>query len=170
MNILGFSPLKFSLYGKLSRKETTMKSFISVAVLSVALFAAPATQAASYQDRTMATGAVVGAATGAAVGAGSNQVVEGAIFGAVLGTVAGAIIGSQHRETVYVSNHRDRSRHGHARSYERRHDHKPVYTSGRHHRPQYGNAHGYERRHTYSNARRYDRSRSYGRHERRDRD
>ena len=146
-----------------------MKTLVTTAVLSVALLAAPASQAASYQDRTMATGAVIGATTGAAVGAGSNQVVEGAIFGAVLGTVAGAIIGSQYKEPVYVSNHRHRPRHGHVRSYERRHQHKPVYVSGHRHRSKYEHARGYERKRAYSRHDRRDRSR-YSDHRRRSHD
>lgn len=140
-----------------------MKSILTAAVLSVALLAAPASQAASYQDRTTATGAVVGAATGAAVGAGSNQVVEGAIFGAVLGTVAGAIIGSQH-QPVHVVEHRSHRQYKPARyERERRHSYK---------RPHYRQArHKVERRHTYSRSNdrgRYDsrRGRSYDRRDR----
>jgi len=122
-----------------------MKSLITAVLLSAALLAAPVSQAASYQDRAMTTGAVVGATTGAVVGAGSNQVVEGAIFGAVLGTMAGAIIGSQY-QPVYVVEH------------ER---HRPHYRPVRYE---------HEREHSYSRERgRYHDQRSRG-HGRRDRD
>ncbi|OIQ01259.1 MAG: hypothetical protein COS82_01890 [Zetaproteobacteria bacterium CG06_land_8_20_14_3_00_59_53] len=83
-----------------------MKRIITAALLSTALLAAPMAQAASYQDRTMATGAVVGATAGAVVGSNSNQAVEGAIFGAVLGTIAGAMIASANQpayQQVYVA-------------------------------------------------------------------
>jgi uncharacterized protein YcfJ len=97
-----------------------MKSFITAALLITALLIAPVTQAASYQDRAMATGAVVGATTGAVIGSGHNQVIEGAIFGAVLGTIAGAIIANQHRP-AYVVQHQPRAHYKPVRhQYERR--------------------------------------------------
>jgi len=80
-----------------------MKRIFSAALLSTALLAAPFAQAASYQDRTMATGAVVGATAGAVVGSNSNQAIEGAVFGAVLGTIAGAMIASANQPAVYVA-------------------------------------------------------------------
>ncbi|MDT8376576.1 MAG: glycine zipper domain-containing protein [Mariprofundaceae bacterium] len=86
-----------------------MKKTLTIAtLLSTALLASPPVQAASYQDRAMTTGAVVGATTGAVVGSNSNQAVEGAIFGAVLGTIAGAIIADQYRPApvVYTRTHR----------------------------------------------------------------
>ena len=79
-----------------------MKKRLAIAtLLSTALLASPVTQAASYQDRAMTTGAVVGATSGAVIGSNSNQAVEGAIFGAVLGTIAGAII-AQNQQPVTV--------------------------------------------------------------------
>jgi len=85
-----------------------MKKTLAIAtLLSTALLASSPAQAASYQDRAMTTGAVVGATTGAVVGSNSNQAVEGAIFGAVLGTIAGAIIANQHQPvTVVHTGHR----------------------------------------------------------------
>ena len=97
-----------------------MKSFITAALLTTALLAAPVAQAASYQDRTMATGAVVGATAGAVVGSAQNQVVEGAVFGAILGTIAGVVIASQN-EPVYVV-------HQPAAHHEGRRDHRPSYS------------------------------------------
>jgi len=101
-----------------------MKRIMTAALLSTALLAAPLAQAASSQDRAMATGAVVGATTGAVVGSNSNRAVEGAVFGAVMGTIAGAMIAS-YNEPVYVA----RPRH-----VERRvvHHYPPR---ARHHRP-----------------------------------
>ncbi len=78
------------------------KNLLSATLLSTALLAAPVSQAASYQDRAMTTGAVVGATTGAVVGSNNNQAVEGAIFGAVLGTIAGAVIASQAEPVTVV--------------------------------------------------------------------
>ena len=85
-----------------------MKKTLAIAtLLSTALLASSPAQAASYQDRAMTTGAVVGATTGAVVGSNSNQTVEGAIFGAVLGTIAGAIIANNnHQATVVHTRHR----------------------------------------------------------------
>ena len=82
-----------------------MKRIITTALLTSALLAAPVAQAASYQDRSMATGAVVGATTGAVVGSSHNQAVQGAIFGAVLGTIAGVVISSQHQPVHVVKQH-----------------------------------------------------------------
>jgi len=79
-----------------------MKRIISAALLSTALLAAPFAQAASYQDRTMATGAVVGATAGAVIGSNSNQAIEGAVFGAVLGTIAGVMIASNNQPVHVV--------------------------------------------------------------------
>jgi len=78
-----------------------MKRIVIATMLSTALLAAPVAQAASNQDRAMATGAVVGATAGGVIGAGQNQAVQGAIFGAVLGTIAGAVIASN-SQPVYV--------------------------------------------------------------------
>ena len=74
-----------------------MKRIITAALLTSALLAAPVAQAASYQDRAMATGAVVGSS--------HNQAVQGAIFGAVLGTIAGVVISSQHQPVHVVKQH-----------------------------------------------------------------
>lgn len=102
-----------------------MKRIMTAALLSTALLAAPLAQAASSQDRAMATGAVVGATTGAVVGSNSNRAVEGAVFGAVMGTIAGAMIAS-YNEPVYVA----RPRHVEQRRVV--HRHKPRV---RHYRP-----------------------------------
>jgi len=100
-----------------------MKRILSAVVVTTALFAAPVVQAASYQDRAMGTGAVVGATTGAVIGSGQNQAVQGAIFGAVLGTIAGAVIASQHQPAAYVVQ-QPRPRH---QAYTHRGEyHKPV--------------------------------------------
>ena len=56
-----------------------MKRIISATLLSAALLAAPLAQAASYQDRAMATGAVVGASTGAVVGSGRVRMWRGGL-------------------------------------------------------------------------------------------
>jgi len=95
-----------------------MKRIISAALLSTALLAAPVAQAASNQDRAMATGAVVGATTGAVVGSGSHRAFEGAMVGAVLGTIAGAMIAIAD-EPVYVATprHYDRPKVQHYRSH-----------------------------------------------------
>jgi uncharacterized membrane protein len=82
-----------------------MKRLMTIAVLVLTLLAAPLAQAASYQDRVIANGAVIGTATGAVVGASQNQPVEGALFGAVLGTIAGAIIASQIEPAYAVEYH-----------------------------------------------------------------
>jgi len=83
-------------------KELKMKRIIIASMLSTALLAAPVAQAASNQDRAMATGAVVGATAGGVIGSSHNQALEGAIFGAVLGTIAGAVIASNN-QPVYVA-------------------------------------------------------------------
>ncbi len=103
-----------------------MKRIITATLLSTALLVAPLAQAASYQDRTMATGAVVGATTGAVVGSGSNQMLEGAIIGAVFGTIAGAVIGNQH-QPVYVTHQSHHQYKPVAHRYERR-DYRPSYS------------------------------------------
>ncbi len=87
-----------------------MKRIITAALLTSAMLAAPFAQAASYQDRSMATGTVVGATTGAVVGSGNNQLVEGAVFGAVLGTIAGALLASQHQPAYVVQQPRTHHR------------------------------------------------------------
>ncbi len=79
-----------------------MKRIVIATMLSTALLAAPVAQAASNQDRAMATGAVIGATAGGVVGSSRNQALEGAIFGAVLGTIAGAVIASN-SQPVYVA-------------------------------------------------------------------
>ena len=124
-----------------------MKRMITAALLTSALLAAPVAQAASYQDRAMATGAVVGATTGAVVGSSHNQAVEGAIFGAVLGTIAGAVIASQH-QPVYVAQQQPRPHY------------KPV---SHHYQPRTQKA-SYSHNHNRKHDRNAD-SRSYG-HER----
>jgi len=88
-----------------------MKRIMSAALLSTALLAAPVAQAASSQDRAMATGAVIGATTGAVIGSGHQRAVEGALVGAVFGTVAGAIIASSYDQPVYVAQARPHVRH-----------------------------------------------------------
>ena len=124
-----------------------MKAFITAALLSVTLLAAPIAQAASYQDRAMATGAVVGATTGAVVGSAQNQAFEGALFGAVLGTIAGAVIGNQ-QQPVHVV-HQPAPRHYKpVRHVERRH----VYARSSH-----------NSRHEYVN----ERSSAYAEHDNR---
>jgi len=97
-----FLPLKFSSLRDTIPKEIKMKRILIATMLSTALLAAPVAQAASNQDRAMATGAVVGATAGGVVGASQNQALEGAIFGAVLGTIAGAVIASN-QQAVYVA-------------------------------------------------------------------
>jgi len=82
-----------------------MKRIMTTALLSTALLAAPVAQAASNQDRAMATGAVVGATTGAVIGSGHQRAIEGALVGAVFGTVAGAMIASAN-EPIYVAHER----------------------------------------------------------------
>jgi len=79
-----------------------MKRIAIATLLSTALLAAPVAQAASNQDRAMATGAVIGATAGGVVGSSRNQALEGAIFGAVLGTIAGAVIASN-SQPAYVA-------------------------------------------------------------------
>lgn len=121
-----------------------MKRMLMVTALTTAMFAAPVVQAASYQDRTMATGAVVGATTGAVVGSASHQVVEGAVFGAVLGTIAGAVIASQH-EQVYVARN---DVHPHYKPVA--HAYKPrghAYVQRDHHRPARSSAYAESRYH-----------------------
>lgn len=136
-----------------------MKRIITITLLTTALLAAPVVQAASYQDRAMATGAVVGATTGAVAGSSSDQAVQGAIFGAVLGTIAGAVIASQYQEQViYVAPHQPRVHHKPAVA---RYEHRVQ-------RPAY--SHDRQSRQARSNNRQYSRyadNHNYG-HERRD--
>jgi len=146
-----------------------MKRFLSAVVLTSALLAAPVIQAASYQDRAMGTGAVVGATTGAVIGSSQNQAVEGAIFGAILGTIAGAVIASQH-QPAYVVHQQPRT---HYQPVAQHHEHrmqKPTYVARHHPRSHYKPVtHQYERR--MQNNRQHERyvaSNSYG-HERGDR-
>ena len=112
-----------------------MKSFITTALLSTALLAAPVAQAASYQDRAMGTGAVVGATTGAVIGSSHHQAVEGAIFGAVLGTIAGAIIANQHQPVHIVKRQPQTHYKPWAHYKQTRHHYQPRahYKQARHH-------------------------------------
>ncbi|TLS76477.1 hypothetical protein FE236_06360 [Mariprofundus erugo] len=119
-----------------------MKRILIVTALTTAMFAASVAQAASYQDRSMATGAVVGATTGAVVGSASHQVVEGAVFGAVLGTIAGAVIASQH-EPVYVARNDVRPHYRPvAHVYQPRHH---AYVQRDHHRSMRPSAYAWDR-------------------------
>jgi len=121
-----------------------MKSFYTAVLLTVALLASPVARAASYQDRTIATGAVIGATTGAVVGSSRNQAVEGAIFGAVLGTIAGVVIASQSQPT-YVVQHQPRPHYRPVRhEYERKHAYSRP--SNRQH-DRYATTRGYEHDH-----------------------
>lgn len=79
-----------------------MKRITTATLLFTALFAASVAETASYEDKAMATGAVIGATTGAVIGSTSNKTAEGAVAGALLGTVAGAVIASQSEPTVVV--------------------------------------------------------------------
>lgn len=120
-----------------------MKSWITAALLGTTLFTASASLAASYEDRAMATGAVVGATTGAVAGSGYNQAVEGAIFGAILGTVAGAVIASR-QQPVYVVTHRPRP---HYRPVRHRHESRRAYSRPDGHRDERRKTHrGHDRR------------------------
>jgi len=85
------------------------KTLITASLLSVALLASPVSQAAGYQDRAAATGAVVGATTGAIVGANHDRPVEGAVVGAVLGSIVGIVIASNRQpgQVVYAEPHRN---------------------------------------------------------------
>ncbi len=140
-----------------------MKSFITVTLLSAALLVAPAAQSASYQDRAMGTGAVVGATTGAVIGSSHNQVVQGAIFGAVLGTIAGAIIANQ-QQSVHIVQRQPRTHYKPVRHhYQPQAHYKPV----RH----YNQRPNYEQSYSRSNNRQHNQyaaRRDYD-HERRER-
>lgn len=118
-----------------------MKRLMTATALTLSLLAAPLAQAASYQDRAIANGAVIGTAAGAVVGASQNQPVEGALFGAVLGTIAAAIIASQiepayaveyhpyphYRERFHRDGHRYDYREHHSRAFHRdRHQYHHV--------------------------------------------
>jgi uncharacterized protein YcfJ len=138
-----------------------MKKRLAIAtLLSTALLASPVTQAASYQDRAMTTGAVVGATSGAIIGSNSNQAIEGAIFGAVLGTIAGAIIASNNQPVTVVHTQRRPVVEHHVYHQPRPVvQHRVVYT---HHRP-------VVQRHVYRDhrpAHRVSEHRTYDRHDR----
>ena len=111
-----------------------MKRIVIATLLSTALLAAPVAQAASNQDRAMATGAVIGATAGGVVGSSRNQALEGAIFGAVLGTIAGAVIASN-SEPAYVAP--KRTHYQPVRHYKSSRHYKTVryYKGGRKYRP-----------------------------------
>jgi hypothetical protein len=156
------------------------KSIAIAAMLTAALFALSPAQAASYQDRAMATGAVFGGTTGAAIGSNSNQAVEGAIFGAVLGTIAGIIIADQHRPAPVVYTHHrpvvKRHVYSHQRPAVKRHAYKHqrrvhrVAEQRAHHRQNRYVAQGYghhrsgTRRSDYRAAKRHDYRNPVNRH------
>ena len=111
-----------------------MKRIVIATIISTVLLASPVAQAASNQDRAMATGAVIGATAGGVVGASRNQALEGAIFGAVLGTIAGAVIASN-SQPVYVAP--QRPHYQPVRHYKPSRHYKTVryYKGGRKYRP-----------------------------------
>ena len=121
-----------------------MKRIITAALLSTAILAAPVAEAASGQDRAMATGAVIGATSGAVIGSSHNQTLEGAFIGAVFGTIAGAVIGSQSQPTHVVHQ-------------PRRHYHKPVV----HHREHRAYSRSYDRHDRHNRYNRYDHERGH---------
>jgi len=145
-----------------------MKRIVIATMLSTALLAAPVVQAASNQDRAMATGAVVGATAGGMIGSGHNQALQGAIFGAVLGTIAGAVIASN-SQPVYVE---ERTHHQpqvkHYRKTAKRHKtvaHRHKTSAGHHkHRAKRSHASGRQFAVAYPQHRSSVRYASYRRH------
>jgi len=66
---------------------------LMVMMVSLLWFSGCATS--TYEQRTTAQGAAIGATAGAVVGAQNNRVVEGAVVGGALGALAGAVIAEQ---------------------------------------------------------------------------
>jgi len=75
----------------------------AIAVMMLLLLSACAT---SYQERTAAQGAVIGATAGAVIGAQSDHVAEGAVIGGALGALAGAVIAEGRQNRVDTSGSR----------------------------------------------------------------
>jgi len=75
-----------------------MKQIISIAM--ILLLSACAT---SYQQRTTAQGAAIGATAGAVIGHQSGNAAEGAVIGGALGALAGAVIAEQREKGIRTS-------------------------------------------------------------------
>ncbi len=83
-------------------------------IIMVALLWLSGCATSTYEQRTTAQGAAIGATAGAVIGAQNNRVVEGAVIGGALGALTGAVIAERKvkrneakaRQTQYYNKHK----------------------------------------------------------------
>lgn len=127
----------------------------------------PVSAYAGPQERSMLTGAAIGATAGAVIGSRSNESVEGAIVGAMFGAVAGALLSDASAGPVYYG-HRYSSAPGYAQrhAYHEYREHEMMERYQRRHIRMHGNHNAYHRAGVaYYNHREAEKRRTHERHE-----